>query len=231
MGALSGIQETARRTQPAAPANDRESLFRFEDSTATRLARGLGWFSIGLGAAELILPQWIGRITGSRNHHGLVRAYGLRELAAGIGILSAARPAGWVWSRVAGDAIDLASLANAMQSHAKGRGKAAFSAAAVAGVTALDVWCARKLSADDFTRGEFDTRAEANLLVNRSPEECYAFWRDFEKLARFMSHLQSVRTIGARRSHWIAHLPGGAQLEWDAEIVDDTPNQRIAWES
>src|SRR5947209_15728050 len=73
------------------------------------LARGLGWFSIGLGLAEALAPRAMGDLTGVRNA-GLVQAYGLREIATGIGILSSARPAGWMWGRVAGDALDIATL-------------------------------------------------------------------------------------------------------------------------
>src|SRR5690242_1747607 len=76
-----------------------------------RVARGLGWFSIGLGLAELLAPEGIARLVGSRNHKTLVRSYGIRELAAGIGILTRpSNPAPFVWSRVVGDLVDLASL-------------------------------------------------------------------------------------------------------------------------
>ena len=61
-----------------------------------RLIKGLGWFSIGLGLAELIAPNEVARITGTRNHSWLLRFYGLRELAAGVGILTQARPAPWL---------------------------------------------------------------------------------------------------------------------------------------
>ena len=192
---------------------------------ARRLARGLGWFSIGLGVAELIAPRTIGRVVGSRNHSSLIRAFGLRELAAGVGILATSNPAPWLWSRAAGDMLDLAALGGVLGSPRNSRGKAALNIASVAGVTALDVVCAQRLTGK--IRGP---RAEASLIVNRSPEECYGFWRNFENLPRFMSYLQSVRTAGDRRSHWIANI-GGATIEWDAEIEADVPNQRITWHS
>lgn len=69
------------------------------------------------------------------------------------------------------------------------------------------------------------------ITVNRSPEDLYQFWHDFENLPRFMDHLESVQVTGERRSHWRAKAPGGATVEWDVEIVDDRPNELIAWRS
>jgi hypothetical protein len=110
------------------------------------LARGLGWFSIGLGLAEFLAPQAMARLTGVP-HPRLLQLYGLREIAAGIGIFSNPRPAGWLWARVAGDALDLATLGAAMaEDDGEGRTKAWIAAAAVAGVTALDLMCAAELT-------------------------------------------------------------------------------------
>src|SRR5947207_2486661 len=72
-----------------------------------RLAQGLGWFSIGLGVAEFFAPRRVARAIGVRRRSMLIRLLGLREITSGIGILTQRRRAGWVWSRVGGDAIDL----------------------------------------------------------------------------------------------------------------------------
>lgn len=69
------------------------------------------------------------------------------------------------------------------------------------------------------------------ITINRSPEEIYQFWHDFRNLPRFMDHLESVQMTGEKRSHWKAKAPAGTTVEWDAETVDDQPNQRIAWRS
>ena len=54
------------------------------------LARALGWFSIGLGVAELLAPRKLEKAIGvKKKHNGLTRSYGLRELTAGIGLLTA----------------------------------------------------------------------------------------------------------------------------------------------
>jgi uncharacterized membrane protein len=67
--------------------------------------------------------------------------------------------------------------------------------------------------------------------VNRPADEVYAFWRDFENLPRFMEHLESVQVTDEKRSHWRAKAPAGMTVAWDAEIIDDTPGERISWRS
>jgi hypothetical protein len=107
------------------------------------LATFLGLFSIGLGLAEMMRPAKVAARTGIP-YRGLLRAYGLREVGAGVGILTARNPSGWLWARVAGDALDLATLAAAYAGgEGAGRRRAAESFAAVAGVTVLDVVCAQ----------------------------------------------------------------------------------------
>ena len=59
----------------------------------------------------------------------------------------------------------------------------------------------------------------------------YGFWRRFENLPRFMDHLRSVTEAGDGTSHWVAKAPAGREFAWDAEIVEDRPNELIAWRS
>jgi uncharacterized membrane protein len=59
----------------------------------------------------------------------------------------------------------------------------------------------------------------------------YNFWRNFEALPRFMSHLESVKVTDPTHSHWVAKGPAGTRLEWDAEITGDIPNKMISWRS
>lgn len=70
-----------------------------------------------------------------------------------------------------------------------------------------------------------------SFLINKSPEELYGYWRNFENFPHFMSHLESVRKLDDTRSHWVAKAPKiyGGKVEWDAEITADEPNSRIAW--
>ena len=74
-------------------------------------------------------------------------------------------------------------------------------------------------------------KIERSVTIDRSPEELYQFWHNFENLPRFMDHLESVQVIDNRRSHWVAKAPAGLMVEWDAEIINDIPNELIAWRS
>lgn len=104
-----------------------------------QLARGLAAFSIGLGLAELLAPRKVAELAGiEAGHERLLQAMGLRELSSGLGILQG-QPAPFLWSRVAGDALDLALLAAAWRSDRSDRQRLQYAIAAVAGVTVLDV--------------------------------------------------------------------------------------------
>jgi uncharacterized membrane protein len=227
-----------------------------------RIGAGLGWFGIGLGLFELAAPralaQLIGleapstRWRGARRmaathllprtvradpvHSTIIRGLGLREILSGIGILVRPRPTPWLWSRVIGDMMDLSLLGLALNSPRTDRTRLAGAAAAVAGVTALDLYAsiefarARRARLLPITM----TRSlplEATTLIHRPPQECYRFWHDFENLPRFMRSVESVRLDSDRRSHWVAKAPGGVRLEWDSEIIDDTPDRLISWRS
>jgi uncharacterized membrane protein len=199
------------------------------------LARGLGWFSIGLGLAEVAAPRAIAKIVGVRGDSGnrlLIRALGLREMAHGVAILTQRKPAAAVWSRVAGDAIDLACLAGAYASPDSDKARVTFATMNVLAVAALDVMCARQLSARGEDGDEWNgARLTNSLVINRAPEELYQRWHDFESLPTFMHHLESVSVTGGGRSHWVAKAPAGTTVEWDAEVTEDRPNELIAWRS
>jgi uncharacterized membrane protein len=196
------------------------------NTSAKRLAKGLGWFSVGLGLAELLAPRAIASITGvSKERTGLIRLYGLRELGAGIAIFSQKKPTEAMWSRVAGDALDLVSLGVACTSPDAKRGRITFATANVLAVTALDVMCAMQLS----NGNKHGIHAKGTCIVNSTPEEVYQFWRDFQNLPRFMRHVDSVQELGEGRSHWKVKGPAGMEVEWDAMIVADVPNEVITW--
>jgi uncharacterized membrane protein len=202
------------------------------DATDEQLARGLGWFSIGLGLAEVLAPGGIAKIAGARKgNRTLVRLLGLREIAHGIAILSHRRPVAAVWSRVAGDALDLGVLAGVYASPGSNKALMTFATANVLTVTALDVITAQLLGRGDNETADGGVPADASVIINRSPEEVYRFWRDLENLPTFMHHLESVRETGEGRSHWVAKGPLGKTVEWDAEITEDRPGELISWRS
>ncbi len=79
--------------------------------------------------------------------------------------------------------------------------------------------------------GRRGIRVHTGVTIDRPLSDVYAFWRNFENLPRFMTHLDSVRAIDDRRSHWAARAPGGGTVEWDAEIIHEEPDKVIGWRS
>ncbi|MEH1946930.1 MAG: SRPBCC family protein [Nostoc sp.] len=74
-------------------------------------------------------------------------------------------------------------------------------------------------------------KVEKTVTINKSAEELYRFWHNFENLPTFMKHLKSVRVYNEKRSHWIANAPLGNSVEWDADILEDRENEFISWAS
>ena len=74
-------------------------------------------------------------------------------------------------------------------------------------------------------------RVEKTVTINKSAEELYNYWHNFENLPTFMKHVKSVQVLDMRRSHWVANAPLGQAIEWNADIINDQPNQLIAWAS
>ena len=116
------------------------------DMTTYRFAQGLGVFSIVLGLIELICGRWLGRSLGPDDKEHIVRFYGGREILTGIAILAAKDPTPWVWVRVAGDALDIGTLAYGYKRDPDHVPSITAALVAVAGATAADVYCAAKLS-------------------------------------------------------------------------------------
>jgi uncharacterized membrane protein len=196
------------------------------DRSPRTMARAIGWCSIGLGAAQIIAPRRLSGLIGIRPRAGTMRLMGLRELAAGIGILAARNPMPWFWARAGGDLMDLAALSTASRSrHSNGR-RVAAAMAAVTGVAVVDALCASK-----FSPNGAPVHFTASVIVNRSPEECYSYWHDIEKLPKFIDHLKSVWDTGEGRSHWVIEGPAGQEFGWDAQVTEDVPNATIAWQS
>jgi hypothetical protein len=108
------------------------------------VAVSLGVFSLALGFAEVVAPRALARALGRKGSEGWIRACGVREIATGIGILASRDAAPWLWGRVAGDAVDLATLGAGFRGGNKGA--LAFAAASVAGVTMADAATAQVLT-------------------------------------------------------------------------------------
>jgi hypothetical protein len=115
------------------------------NTPAYKTARGLGWFSLALGAAEILAPGSVNRALGFRQHRTLVRGFGIRELLSGAGILLSRNPIPWLWARVAGDVLDMAALLPGLSRRNRQRGAVTGALFSVAAVTFVDYLCARNL--------------------------------------------------------------------------------------
>ena len=141
------------------------------------VAQGLGWFSIGLGLAELLAPRAMARGLGMEGNERLLMLYGLREIATGIGVLAMRDPAPAVWARVAGDVLDLATLGRyAGQGNAR-RANVLTAIGAVASVTVVDWGCARALSSEADLPREIPNYRD-RVGMPRSPDAMRGIARD-----------------------------------------------------
>ena len=151
-------------------------------SRAQTVAAGLGFFSIGLGLAELIAPRLVRQAMGFRCSDSVVRLYGAREIANGIGLLTARNRAPWLWGRVGGDLLDVATLLAGRKAGSARNHNLRLALFAVIGIAALDLACAQVLSASrspqDVTRRLPDYRNRSGLP--RPPAAMRGAARDFQ---------------------------------------------------
>jgi uncharacterized membrane protein len=238
-GPNGGRKTALRRREVGMAPGASISLPRRQDAASPHWrTRGLGWLSIGLGATQLLAPRALARIIGVA--HGprerlAMRALGVRELLAGVGLLRGRNPGRWLRSRVLGDAMDLAVLTRLLTAHrTKNRDPGRLGAAlvAVAGVTALDVLTSRQVNRANghALDGGISTpiAVRSVVTVSRSPEEVYTFWRDLRNLSRYVANVESVEIVDPVRSCWTVGV-AGKTLAWQAVITDDRPNELLAW--
>lgn len=74
-------------------------------------------------------------------------------------------------------------------------------------------------------------KIEHTVTVMRPAAELYAFWRDPVNVSRLIEFVESVEAVSETTARWRARGPGGLTVEWDAEIINDIPNELIAWKS
>lgn len=211
-------------------------------------ATAMGWFSIGLGLWQTLAPRGFQRFIGiedGEEHGGLVRsAYGARELAAGAAILTRPEPTYWMWNRVIGDLVDLASIGRAMQNGKNDRGRLAAAGVAVVACAAVDALVAMQMTSEKSPEAGHDpgsfaladaqkgtVKLRATVTINRPVEEVYEYFRNLENLPQVMTHLEAVRVTSERGSHWKARAPVGMSVEWDAEIDEERENELLSWHS
>jgi hypothetical protein len=169
-------------------------------TTADRTARNLGWFSIALGVAELFAPRRVARAAGVEGRERLLQGYGLREIQSGIWALSDT-PAPAIWSRVAGDLVDLATLLagpkEGTDDAERGRNRT-MAIAAVLGITAIDLATAIALTSETSEK-----KGETRDYSDRSGfphgiQAARGAAETFEPPADFRGTVQDVDEVRAR---------------------------------
>jgi uncharacterized membrane protein len=200
------------------------------------VVKALAAASFGLGLSELLAPRKVAAIAGvddTRLSRRVIRALGARECGHGGALLGGSDKL--VWTRVAGDVLDVGLLLAGVAARGPGRRRrGAISAAALGAIGAVDLYAALHAGREGGARHADTGRhysLRAAVTVRRPPEEVYRYWRDLENLPNFMYHLQSVTAGVEGRSHWVANAPVGQPVHWDAQITEDEPNKRIAWQS
>ncbi|GFG65946.1 hypothetical protein MKUB_34360 [Mycobacterium kubicae] len=209
-------------------------------STTTKLVKGLGVASLGLGLTEVLAPGKVTALAGvddTQRSRLVTRVLGVRECGHGTALLLGSEKL--VWTRVAGDVLDVAMLAAGVVRRGRGRRRrGTITAVALTAIGAADLYAALRTTGSGGAAGggrhAGATRhhtLRAAVTVRRSPQDVYGFWRNLENLPSFMYHLESVSAGPDGRSHWVAKSPVGQPVHWDAQITEDEPNQRIAWQS
>ena len=190
--------------------------------------RAFGWFSLALGAGLITAPDSVSRLIGvkkNRRVRKVMRAVGVREIASGVGLLAGTRKSPCLWARALGDVIDLGLLGRALALPRTRRDRGVSALAALAGIALLDAAAARATSKST-SPGVVVKRA---ITVNRTVAECMRFG-------------ETSRTFrGSWRTSWgacrggpfamAASGPLGTVFRWEAEVVADEPNRRLAWKS
>lgn len=118
------------------------------DNIGQSIAQGMGVFSVLLGLTELVLGGPIAQTLGLTGYEWIIYVYGVREIFAGILIFAFKDSLPWMWFRVFGDLIDLATVAFGYSRHLADNSNFVIAIIALTGATAIDVYCAIRLSGD-----------------------------------------------------------------------------------
>jgi uncharacterized membrane protein len=191
---------------PAVRARDKDSL-----------AESLGWFSLALGTAQVTAPRLMCELVGARGEgtsRTVMRVMGLREIVQGVGILTRPRPTVWLWSRVAGDCLDLSLLGLTAAENRDRRRRTMLAMGDVLAVTVPDVYESVHL-----TRKRGEPRAamlvRKAVTINRPRHDVQDAWMAATDLRR------KVDEAGAFVS--FSDAPGNRGTELAVELLYAPP--------
>src|ERR1041384_779527 len=199
---------------------------RGQRNTAHKLAQSFGWLSIGLGVTEIVAPHVFGRLAGLSRKPS--RTMGVQKLASGLGLIANPQRSLGFWTRVGTDILGWVGLRRSLRAQRTPARKPA-TIAAVSGAAVLGAAGIRKLAARGNSHRSI--RHSSSIAVSRTPEECYRYWRDFQKLPLFFKNLKEIHGDGDGRLHWVARGPDGKEIPWTMDLTEDVPGHTIAWRS
>lgn len=102
---------------------------------------------------------------------------------------------------------------------------------AAAGLAGMALGASRRKTTRFDARGHDDVTLSSHVIIRRPVAEVYRYWKDFRNLPRVMSFIERVEPQEGNISHWVARLPTGRTVEWDAETVEEQPGKQLAWHS
>ncbi|HYC51708.1 MAG TPA: hypothetical protein VEB19_11415 [Gemmatimonadaceae bacterium] len=213
------------RSQTSSVARNGNGYRDTGSTRGTSLAQGMGWFSIGLGLAQVLAPHKVADLIGvedSDRNVGIMRACGMREIASGLGLFSQKNDGAFMWARVAGDAMDLALLSAAMRSPRNDRSRLVGAAVAVAGATALDMLVARQRSNPQVTEMNDDAveqeeKRDGSRIIRKSITINASADQVSETLERFMADSDLKRLPDAQVS--MVAGPRSGETEVKVEVT------------
>lgn len=195
-----------------------------------QVAVALGWFSVGLGVFELLGAGGLARTLGMRGQENLIRGYGLREIGNGIGLLTAQDPAPWMWGRVGGDALDVLTLALQVTPRNRQRGSAVAALGMVAGIAAVDTWCASRLSEGGGAQQvEQPVRVTRIITVARPAAELFQLIRDPKTLPRLLAPFATLQAMPDGRMRWT--VDGLRARSWTSAVPREQLDASVSWRS
>lgn len=234
-GPTNGQADSKPAVVSALPANP-EMGSSAPGATIDAFARNLGWFSLGLGLAQVLAPRKVAGLIGIHDDgksDAVMRLVGLRELGAALAVLTPANPSPGLWARVAGDAIDLTLLGRALGSSRSDRNRVLFAIASVLGISVVDLMASLRVAQEPSNTFEArqarPVRATAAITINAPATEVYRWWEGFQQAPRFIQNAASIEITGARTSRWTVSAPAGVTAAWDVEVTESSSNEQISW--
>lgn len=171
----------------------------------SKLATGLGYFSLGLGAAQLVSPSGVNRLIGvgdDAHSRFWQRVVAAQELSAAAGILGQRRPVQWLWGRSAADVVHLTMLARCWHRRPASPARLAAAIGSVIGTFALDTCAsARMTSQPQSTRQGAPVNTKASITVGGAREEVQRSWQEFERSGDPVSRLGPIEVVEVQPGH------------------------------